>query len=155
MDLDDLDKRKNDLPKISESEFRKFLPTLIDPSADIERKRKWLDICIDPRLSVLVVNDKTGEVIHRVPPLIYTTQELTGRNISGTLDMLNKYNEVNPLMGRKFAAENIPTDLAIAKPPEEDVVLWRDILARYEVGGTSKGNDVDMASSLADDPDAW
>jgi hypothetical protein len=155
MSMESLKAQLGNLPKISQSEFRKFLPILIDPKADITLKRKWLDICIDPRLSVIVVDDSTGEEVHRVPPLIYTTQELTGRNISGTLDVIGRMADANPLLGRKYARENLTPEVVIGKPPEEDVQLWREILVRYDITKEEDAEASNVVAGLSDDPGAW
>jgi hypothetical protein len=153
--LETIDSQINDLPKISESEFRKFVPILTDPKADPEERKKWINISMDPRNSVLVVDDKTGEVLHRVPPLVYTSDQITGRDIAGTLMMLEKMNEVSALHGKNYAERNIDRSWILGKPPEEDIKLWQEILERYGLKNQSTTGNESIEGSLQDDPDDW
>ena len=153
MSLDVLISQRDNLPRVSEALFKsKYLPMLISPQDGV--RSEWLDICIDPRLSVLVVDDR-GDVIHRVPPLIYTTTDLTGKNIAGTAEVISKYNEVNPLLARKYASENMPTDIVLADPPEKDVELWGYILERYGYSNKEEIESSDDMGGLIDDVDDW
>lgn len=151
-----LENRLNEFPRINESEFKKLLPSLVSREIDIVERRKWLDVCIDPRLSVYVVDDKTGEILHRVPPLTYTTNVLTGKNVSGMVDEWSKRNDVSPFHGNIFAEENITSDLVMGTPPEEDINLWVEILERYGVVNAKVVDDTKVdTGEFKDDPNSW
>ena len=146
------------LPKLPRSEFIKYLPYLLVPQKDGTFNCKpWYDVCIDPRVAVLIVDDKTGEVIHRVPPIIYTTTELTGKKVSQMLTEYGLRKEANPLLGESFAKANFDEDLILAEPPEEDVELWRWIMGEYGYGpvvGTTKES-LTIAAALGNADDDW
>lgn len=158
-DQEALEKQKNDLPRVNQTEFKRYLPGLVSKELTAEAavlRKGWLNICIDPRLSVLVVDDKTGEVLHRVPPLTYTSNNLTGKNVAGTIDVWSKENDVSPYRGNAYAEEHLTPDLVLGTPPEEDVELWVEILKMYNI--VESDSDVLEGVSqdaISDDPSSW
>ena len=123
-----------DYPRIPESIFKQYVGALVSPDGDILVRKRWLDVCVDPRLSVLVVDDNTGEVIHRVPPMIYTTANIVGNNIAGLCAEWRRNNEVSALHGNAFANRHIPDDIIMGESPPEDVELWQWIINQYGYG---------------------
>lgn len=154
--MDKLEEQKNNFPRIPESLFKKYVGALVSETASPNERKKWLDVCIDPRLYVIVVDDVTGKEIHRVPPLIYTSNTLTGRNVAGTVKTIAQMNDSNYLLGRQYARDHITEDLVVGKPPADDVALWRYILSRYGITqeSVSAPNDGDVLG-LEDADDGW
>ena len=151
-----LEKRKTTFPTIGQSEFKKYLPALLSKEVDVVGRRKWLEICVDPRLSVNVVDDVTGEVIHRVPPISYTTTELTGKNVNGIVEEWSKRSDISPFHGNLFIEQNLDPNIVLGEPPEEDVLLWIDIMKRYGyMDGKKEDDSKSLNEVLEDDPNSW
>jgi len=146
------------MPTVSQRVFRTYVRSLLTKSMDPEHvanRKAWLDICIDPRLRVSVLDDDTGKEIHQVPPITYTTDILTGRDISGTIQRWRLMQDVSPLHGERFAEDNIPADLITGKPPEEDTDLWREIYARYVTGNYNNNASANVNTDMLADEDDW
>jgi len=151
-----LEEIENGFPKMPESMFRQFIPLFFKPSTlspeEHERLREeWLKFALDPRLSVWVMSEDGRERLFRVPPINYTTRELTGRNIAGLLKEWALRAEVSPHHGAKFAEQNITMDIILGTVPEEDVAAWREIMARYQIGGAVEDVRTEVQLEDADD----
>jgi hypothetical protein len=151
-----LDEIENGFPKVPESLFRQFIPLFFEPTTlpaeEQERLREeWLKLAIDPRLSVWVMSEDGKDRLFRVPPITYTTQVLTGRNIAGLLKEWALRTEASPMHGARFAEKHITNDLVLGAVPEEDVSAWREIMARYNIGGAGVVSETDVTLEDADD----
>lgn len=151
-----LEEIENGFPKMPESLFRQFLPLFFDPSSLSTEEQgrlrdEWLKLAIDPRLSVWVMSEDGKERLFRVPPITYTTQVLTGRNIAGLLKEWSLRTEASPMHGARFAEKHITDDLVLGAVPEDDVSAWREIMARYNIGGTGAVSETAVTLEDADD----
>jgi hypothetical protein len=150
-----LEKQRDNYTKIPEYVFKQYADGLLSNTATAEDRMKWLEISIDPRLPVDVMDDNTGEVLFRVPPLTYTTNVLTGRNISGLVSEWVMRSEISPFHGNEFAAKNVTPDMVIGEAPDSDVEAWRNILERYGYIANSSGVSAVDSGAITDDPDSW
>ncbi len=143
-------------PTISQSGFKKYVRALTTPDGDPELRQEWLTICIDPRLSVYVVDDVTGERIHRVPPLAYTTVDIINNDFNRLVSEWIMHSEVSPYHGNIYATNNIPLDMAIGEPPTEDVELWVKIMKDYGIVKADTTEQTTIAAEdIQDDPNGW
>lgn len=149
-----MNKAEGKLPSITVSEFKQYLPMLLSTDPSIDR-RAWLAICIDPRLRVEVIDDKTGEFVHYVPQLHYTPDVLTGKNVAGRIKEWQLMSEVSPLHGKAYARDHITSDLVKGVPPKEDIEQWRFIMREYGYDKTESKHsdtvDIGMLSDGGDD----
>jgi len=151
----ELERLKTGYPTIAESEFKKYVKALVSPDSTVEERKAWLDVCIDPRLRVTVVDDVTGEPIHEVPPITYTSDQLTGKNVSGMIKEWIMMNEVSPLHGARYAEQHVTKDLIKGKPPEEDVKLWQWIIDRYIENKSNTMSTDAIDPDLLEDSNDW
>lgn len=121
------------LPNITETEFKKHVGALtsMDPGAD---RSAWMEICIDPRLEVVVLDDVDGSVLFKVPPILYTSNELTGKGVANVLKTVTELNAVSALHGKGVMDKLLTKDLIISKPPEKDIKTWEWIVNKYIKG---------------------
>lgn len=155
-DLENIKALYESYPTISQTGFKKYVKALTTLDGDEALRQEWLSICIDPRLSVYVVDDVTGERLHRVPPLTYTTVDVTNNDFNRLVSEWIMHSEISPYHGNIYATNNIPLDMAIGTPPAEDVELWIKIMRDYGiVNAPDPTKETIAVEDIQDDPNGW
>jgi hypothetical protein len=146
-------------PKVGEAKFKEYLPMLV--SQEKISRIPWLEVCVDFRLPVHVMDDVTGEFLFRVPPIAYSNDVITGRGVGNMMVDWGMHIQTSPLHAKRWADKNLTSDLIIGTPPPEDTQAWIDIMNRYGIalpnGPETKGGsyNTNAGVTLEDDLDAW
>jgi len=156
-----------ELPQIKLRDFEIYAAALADPSDDPESLRlrtEWArTVCISERLAVHVVDDTSGEIMFRVPPMRTPLAQLENKNITSAMLALEKMQRGNPYAADAFAREVIEPSMFQGMITLEDTKDWQYIIQRYGsnqpqapdgVERTMNTNAIPDEEDLADD-DGW
>lgn len=126
---------KNDVPKLPESLFvSKLLPILTNTEGH-QDITVWHEIAGTTLRPIDVVDDRTKEVLFRVPAMARQIEaKVTGRGKHSAFHVLTvakQKHEVLPALGDQHIRSTLVQAVTESPPEMDQVRQWNDILVRY------------------------
>lgn len=143
------------IPRVKESLFKsRYLPILLAKGQKVDMQY-WLEVSNSPYQAVIVVDDRTGEELFKVPPILKSGdifKNTTGKtSMYEVLSTAKKKEAILPRMGTVYLENEVNNRLNNTVNTNDEVKAWVEILKRYGIEINAMVNDGTIDSVIREE----